>query len=103
MDLLRIFLFVFITVDKCVDNSKCQKSNSVQNDLEQRLRSVEERLRSIEQPIWVIESASKNAWDRCTKGGTNCQCDPATKRLSCRNMIEYLPPNQVIPRDIIYM
>lgn len=73
-------------------------------DIEQRLRSVEERLRSLEQPLWAIESASKIVWDRCTEGGTGCQCEPSTKRLSCwRNKLNFLPANQLVPNDVLAM
>lgn len=105
MDILRIIIVLLVAVNKYAfsyNHVEWIKSGH-SADMEERLRSVEERLRSIEQPMWLIESASTRTWSRCTEGGTGCQCDPTTMRLRCRNMIKFLPPNQVLPSDILVM
>ncbi|XP_063698143.1 leucine-rich repeat-containing protein 15 [Culicoides brevitarsis] len=71
-----------------------------QRELETRLLEVERRLRSVEQPIWKINSASVDAWDRCTEG--ICRCHATIKSLSCwRSDLLHLPPLQVIPMNMM--
>lgn len=68
-------------------------------EMEIRLRCVEERLRSLEQPLWRIDGV--DTWNQCSNGGTGCQCDQTTKRISCwRSSLKVLPPNQIVPSDV---
>lgn len=70
-------------------------------EIEHRLNLVEQRLRSIEQPLWKLKAGSNKAWELCTEGV--CRCD-STKRMSCwRKDLRTLPPNQLVPNDILAM